>query len=160
MATVTHPLASNSGHALNSSQAGQPVIAKARLQYAANHAAGDVIRLCKWPAGHVLVDAYLEIDDLDSNGSPELDLDIGMVDDQGTTDDPDCIIENTLVGGVAGGIVRMNSKAAMRIAAVDYDRHIAATVVTDAATLAAGEIGIVCVFLPAAPNGMDEKITL
>jgi hypothetical protein len=44
---------------------------------AANPTAGDVIELCKVPAGATVVGGYLSAVDLDTNATEELDIDIG-----------------------------------------------------------------------------------
>jgi len=149
MATIKHPVhGSNSGYSLNECAAGGLRVIQSVTSYVTNHAAATVIRLCKIPAGHAVVDATLFADAIDDVA--DLVLDIGVEDtiqDPTDTTNVDAFFDGTTLGQ-AGGIARMTLKTGF-VAAVDYDRWVTATVMTDAATLTTGgELGIILTTRP------------
>lgn len=62
----------------------------------------DTIAMCKLPANHKLVTAYLDSDDLDTDGTPTIVMDVGIIDG-----DVDSIIDGTTIGQT-GGRIEMN----------------------------------------------------
>lgn len=62
---------------------------------------GKVTRLGTLPAGSRVVSGYAKSDDLDTDGSPALRIDIGVRDASGTIDDEDKFFNNTNIA-VAG----------------------------------------------------------
>lgn len=101
-------------------------------------AAADVIQMIPVAKGTTVLNVFLTAEDIDSNGSPAITLDVG---DGG---DPDRFIDGSTVGQ-AGGIAQIGSGVAA--AAIDgfpytytADDTIDVTVATAAATKAAGNI--------------------
>lgn len=68
-AASTHPVTAHTGGVLN--------VAWGSIEVAANPVAADIYELCRVPAGAVVVGGYMFGDDLDTNATETLDLDIG-----------------------------------------------------------------------------------
>lgn len=106
-------------------------------------AANDLIVLGVLPADCMLVDLIFTSDDLDSDGTPAIVMDVGIL--NAAEDDLETnqtIISATDVGQ-AGGVVRGNIKNMYDRTYIDVstsDRKIAAKVTTVAATPAAGKV--------------------
>lgn len=75
---------------------------KGTYALAAALAASDVIQMVKVPAGATVLDGYVQLPDLDSNGSPTINIECG------DGSDPDRFIDGT-TGGQAAGLLRFNS---------------------------------------------------
>ncbi len=99
-------------------------------------ASGIVTKMGELPAGSRIVGGYLEVPDLDTNGSPALAIDIGYRDALASVDDVDGILDGATTGQ-AGGL-----NVTFLTAGVDrqftYDTDITFTAATAAATAAAG----------------------
>jgi hypothetical protein len=80
MATLSASKA-GAGVPVTQPQHGVLCVAYGTYELAANPTAADIIEFCKLPAGAVVVGGTLYGDDLDTNVSPELDIDIGWADD-------------------------------------------------------------------------------
>ena len=126
-----------------------------KYEIAAALVINDTIALCKLPAQEVPVDLVLNCDDLDSDGTPAIVLDVGIYDPEtgNPTSDPDCFIDASDVAQ-AGGIARMNVVAGRELAPVNYDRSVRATVVTAPATGATS--GGISATLLSRPMGRDD----
>ena len=96
----------------------------------------DKIRFGKVPAGAVYVGGYIATDDLDSNGSPTVNLEVG--DD----DDVDGLYDGTTVGQAAG-IVTFNGTYITNRTTVSTEKYIAVNVTAAAATAVAGTVRVV-----------------
>lgn len=112
---------------------------------AATIAAGDIIELACLPAGHELVDAILDSDDLDT-GTPGIVWDVGVMSGDWQSEDPARTCGNELFAATtisqAGGVARPTKKEAMRITASGKDRSIGLKLGVVAGTPAAGVIGL------------------
>lgn len=108
-------------------------------------AAGDIIEMVKVPKGAMILDMALSSEDIDTNATPTVTLDVG---DGG---DVDRFIDGTTIGQ-AGGIVRLGSGVVA--AAIDGahgfvytdDDTIDIKVVDAAATKAAGNITLTVLY--------------
>lgn len=102
--------------------------------------AGDIIDLGILPANCSIVDALIDTDDLDTNGTPLISLDVGImsgaVGDSGvrTCGNELFAVDTT---ARAGGVSRLTKNAALRIAKAEPDRSIGVKIVAAAATQAA-----------------------
>lgn len=113
---------------------------------------GNIIELGILPAHARLVDAILDIDDLDSGTA--LVLDVGIMsgkpgealDEAGNARTNGDELFDGITTGQAGGVVRPTLAKAFRIAPVAYDRSIGVTVVTDSGTAVAGKIGLTVLY--------------
>lgn len=100
--------------------------------------AGDIIDLGPLPANYTVMDIVIDCDDLDSNGTPTLAFDVGIM--SGTPGDTvsarTCGAEffSGATVAQAGGIVRTTLKTAFRVAPTGSDRSIGLKITTAAAT--------------------------
>lgn len=105
-------------------------------------AANDVIEMVVLPAGYVPIDAVLVAEDLDSNGSPTVTLDLGLISgtagaaDNARTCGTEAFAASTV--GQAGGVARPTKKDFGLIAPTDADRGIGLKLAAGAATLVVG----------------------
>lgn len=110
-------------------------------------AEGDIIELAPLLAGCRLVDWHLQSEDLDSDGSPAIVWDIGLMSGEwGVNDDTRTCADELFDGTTlsqAGGFARAASQDAidgMAITPVEYARSIGAKLVTDADVAVEGTI--------------------
>jgi len=149
MATSRHPLyGSNSGYSLQECGAGGLRCVQSVIDVQTEPTEGDSIRMCKIPAGHRVVDVKLFCDDLDTG--TELVLDVGVEDeiqDPSDTTNVDAFLDGTTIGQT-GGTATGALKTMFDLGAVPYDRWLAVLWLTDAATFAAGDLGVVLTTRP------------
>lgn len=144
MATILSPFAKGTRATVNGDCAGDVVVNQFYVDLtAAQVAAGAIIDIGTLPAGHTVVDATLIPDDLDTNGSPTITLDVGLL--SGTPGDDavrTCGAElfSASTAAQAGTPTRMSLKSGFTIASVGYDRSIGVKVNAGPATAAAGRI--------------------
>lgn len=106
----------------------------------------DVVEMCPLPAGYVPVDAVLATEDSDSNGTPLITLDLGVISgaygdaSAATGQARTCANEAFAASTVAqaGGIARPTKKDFSLIAPTTADRGFGIKVAAAAATLTAG----------------------
>ena len=126
-------------------QAGEVVAYRFTYTVPTSITEGDIIELAVLPAFCRVVDAIFDSADLDTNVSPEIVWDIGVmsgaVGDTGTRTCGDELFDG-ITTSQAGGVVRPTLQKAFQIATSSDHRSIGAKLVTDAATAAAGEIGL------------------
>lgn len=111
--------------------------------------AGDIIEMCKVPEGYTIIDGFLRCNDLDTNGTPTIDLNVGI------SSDTDLLLDGGVLNGSAvtnylpeGGIRvpfmgLLNSTGGY---AVTAETKIQIGVVAAAATAASTQTFEVCVF--------------
>ncbi|EHK57639.1 hypothetical protein [Allomesorhizobium alhagi] len=113
---------------------------------------GDTVELAILPANCRVVDMIFDSDDLDT-GTPAIVWDIGIMSgevgstDTGRTTDDEFFDGSTL--SQAGGVARPTIVTAFRTTATGQARSIGAKLVTDAATAAAGTIGLTVSYVAA-----------
>lgn len=121
---------------------GTATVLEGEFTVPAGLAAGDVIEMLFLPAGVSVVDVMLLADDLDSNGTPTLALDVGIVSGMAGDDDPARTCGNEFFAADttarAGGVARMSRIGGFRVPRSDTRRGIGIKVATAAATLAVG----------------------
>lgn len=126
-----------------SSGAGEPVVQLSeRVVAAGDLALNNVLEMCVLPANHVLLDAIVYLDDLDSNGTPLLSFDYGILSGRaGDGTDQARTCGNTIgagdTTGRAGGIFRMNKVPASFLSSTS-DVGIGIKVAAAAATAVVG----------------------
>lgn len=105
-------------------------------------ALNDIVEMLPLPALCTVVDATLISDDLDSNGTPLISLDVGILSGEAGKNDAARTCGNEFFAadtvGRAGGSSRMSKAAGFRIAKTDQPRGIGIKVAAAAATLVAG----------------------
>jgi hypothetical protein len=123
---------------------------------AAQIEADNIFDLGILPAYHTVVDAILIPGDLDTNASPALTLDVGIM--SGTPGDTEtartCGAElfSASTAAQGGTATRASAATAFKIKATEADRSIGVKVVTDAATAAAGRIRVRVLMAPSDHN--------
>lgn len=124
----------------------------------------DVVEMCAWPAGHVLVDATLACADSDSNGTPLIGLDVGLMtgaylaalDGSGNARTVGTEVLSASTIARAGGMAQLATAATLLLAPASTDRSLGIKVQAAAATLTVGaKWRLVAVFAPA-PVSMAE----
>lgn len=154
MPTILSKFATGELNTNHSDRRGQPVVNRFFVDLkAADLVANNIIDLGVLPAGHTVVDAALIADDLDTNGTPTVTFDVGIL--SGTTGDAvsarTCGTElfSASTAGQAGTTVTTSTtKTAYTIVASGENRSIGAKVVTGAATGAAGRLRLVVTAVP------------
>lgn len=124
---------------------------------AAQIEAGAMFDVGPLPAYHTVVDMVLIPDDLDTNGTPALTLDVGLL--SGTVGD--ATSDRTIgaeffsdsTAGQGGTPTRMSLATGWKVLATETDRSIGVKVETDAATAAAGRIRLLVFMAPS-----DHKV--
>lgn len=129
---------------------------------AGQFAAADVLEMIPFPAGTKPVSLIAHVEDLDSNGTPTITLDFGVLsgqygaelDDAGSARTCGTEFGDNLTTGQAGGSVVATAAQMLALAASNKDRSIGFKVETGAATLTAGaKIRVAALFLPV-PQGV------
>lgn len=110
----------------------------------------NIIEMGPLPAGCDAVDVILDSDDLDTDGTPAITIDVGImsgsfgVNDGGRTCGAEFFSASTVAQ--AGGVARPTLKTAFRIARSDVDRGIGVKIsaIPDAAQ--AGKVGLTVLY--------------
>lgn len=104
--------------------------------------ATDIIEMGVLPAGYVPVDVALAVEDMDSNATPTITLDVGLVSgvagaaDNARTSSNEAIAASTI--GQTGGLARMAKQDFAFLAPSTADRGVGVKVVGAIATLVVG----------------------
>lgn len=119
---------------------------------AAQLAAGNIFDIGILPAGHTVVDALLAPDDLDTNGTPAVTLDVGVmsgfIGDITSVRTSGAEIFAASNAAQTGAIARPTLRSAFTIPAAATNRSIGVKVVTAPATAAAGRIRLTLQIAP------------
>ena len=146
MATFTAEQAKPYWPVSNATRAGEIKSVRGTYSITAALALNDVIEICTLPARHVIVDAILDADDLDTNGAPLITLSVGTA----TTA---ALLISASTAGRAGGIARMDQVGGVRLVESDTDTTIRVTVAAGPATGAtSGTIGVTLFYRAAQIN--------
>lgn len=135
---------------ISSAQAGEVKAVRGYATLPDSLAIGDIVELVSLPADHVIVDAILDSDDLDSGSA--LVMDVAIINSGGTDVEANTTIISATTVGQTGGVARMDEQAAPRIAATQANRNVGVKITTDAATNVQGVLGLT-LFYRAANNG-------
>lgn len=114
MATFTHDLV-NSNRGFTGPGGGVVFVREAVYTLTAALALNDVIQMIPVAEGERVVDLQLISEDLDTNGTPAIVLDVG------DGDDPDRYIDGTTIGQT-GGMARLGQGVASDAAAIAVNR--------------------------------------
>lgn len=107
----------------------------------------NILELGVLPAYCTVVDAVLQPADLDSNGSPTITLDVGLM--SGTVGDDDNTrtcgneIFSADTGARTGAAARAGAAVPFAIAAADHDRSVGVKIAGAVATAAGGAVSLV-----------------
>lgn len=130
--------------------AGEVVAVRYEYDVPASVTLDDIIELGILPQYHRVVDMILDVDDLDSNASPTIKLDVGLMNGDVGEDTSDGVTARTcgaeffsqVTTAQGGGVVRPTLATAFRVAPTDKNRSIGVKIQTAAATPQAGKLGL------------------
>lgn len=77
----------------------------------------DTVELKPLPAGHVPIDAQIDTDELDTDGTPTIEFDVGRLDADGNGNE----LMATVTEGQTGGYHEMDQAGAMRQPVMEWD---------------------------------------
>ncbi len=149
MPTVESVMASKSGPAISSAQAGQVTVQRGNYELAAADSEDATLEILvvKLPAQHRLVELIVENDDLDSGATGTVD--VGVKDTvQDPSDTTDLTLFATGLSIQAAGINSYQSQATMEFGVTNYDRFIAVNVNAASTTGLAGGIAATLISRP------------
>jgi len=155
MATFTAARAASTFPVAKPGGAGNLAVAWGVIEVAANPVAADIYEMCRLPAGAVVVGGKIYSDDLDTNATETLDLDIGWADNGTDVADPDGfgnlgVMTTDTVAGIKpeagynydfGGVLVTEGPKAFAAETV-----VTVTCVATAATFAAGTLSVMVMF--------------
>jgi len=152
MTTFTATRAASTFPAFRASGSGVLCAAYGTIEVTANPVANDVYEMCRIPAGAVIVGGRIYSDDLDTNATETLDLDVGWLANGVEAADPDGlgnlgVFTTDTVAGIkpeAGYNFALGGKLVTDgPQAFSAETVIAVTCVATAATFAAGTLSVV-----------------
>lgn len=141
MATLESNMSKDNAPVVSPNRAGEVISQRGyALLLAAQIVVGNIIKLCKLPAGCVPVDLVIDFDELDEHGTPTTTGTFGILNAAGTALDVSAgALSTTQLG--AGGIQAASTAAFKRVAATSEDRFIAVILGGTVATGADGILG-------------------
>lgn len=151
MATITGTRAAASFPAFKALGAGIVCAAYGSYDFAVNPTIADVIELAKIPAGAVVLGGFMRLEDIDSNASETIDIDIGWAANGAVAADADGFGNFGVRTGDAvtdylpegGTLLPLNGTLKDGFPTFTRDTVVTATVVAAAATFAAGTLSVV-----------------
>lgn len=155
MATITGTRAAASFPAFKALGAGIVCAAYGSYDFAANPTIADIIELTKVPAGAVVIGGWYRLEDIDTNATETVDIDIGYAANGAVAADPDAFgnfgvqngdaVTNYLPEG--GTLLPLNGVLKDGFVTFSRDTVITATIVAAAATFAAGTMSVVVLYV-------------
>lgn len=151
MATTIGARADASFPAFKGLGAGNLCAAYGKIDLAANVSAADLHYVCKLPAGAVVLGGFLRMEDIDSNATETLDIDVGILGNGVEATDSDAFLNGGVRTGDAvtdylpegGAIIPLHGTLKDGPVSVTNDTIVTVTFVAVAATFAAGTITVV-----------------
>ena len=155
MATLTATRAASTVAPFTGLGAGNLCVAYGHYNLTANPTAADVIQLCRLPKGAVVLGGWLSIEDIDSNATEEVDIDLGYPANGVDVADPDAfgnfdVITGDAVAGytpVAGVHMPLRGVLTDGPLTLSGETIVQAVVNVDAATFAAGTIYAIVLYV-------------
>jgi hypothetical protein len=155
MATTTGPRAAASFPAFTGIGAGNLCVAYGHHAFTAEQAAADVFEACKVPRGAVVLGGWLRAEDMDSNASETIDMDVGYAANGDVAADPDAFGNFGVLTGDAiaehlpegGQLIPLHGTLKDGPVTLTADTVITVTFVDDAATFAAGTVTVVVFYV-------------
>lgn len=155
MATITGTRAAASFPAFKALGAGIVCAAYGSYDFSANPTIADIIELTKVPAGAVVIGGWYRLEDIDTNATETVDIDIGYAANGAVAADPDAFgnfgvqngdaVTNYLPEG--GTLLPLNGVLKDGFVTFSRDTVITATIVAAAATFAAGTMSVVVLYV-------------
>lgn len=155
MATLTATRGASTVAPFTGLGAGNLCVAYGHYDLAGNPTAADVIQLCRLPKGAVVLGGWVSIEDIDSNATEEVDIDLGYPANGVDTADPDAfgnfdVLTGDAVAGytiVAGSHLPLRGVLTNGPLTLGAETIVQAVVNVDAATFAAGTIYAVILYV-------------
>lgn len=155
MATLTGARAGASFPVYQNLGAGNVSVAFGSYDFAANPTAADIIQLCKLPAGAIVFDGFIRLEDLDTNAAEEIDIDLGWAANGVESADPDgfgnfgALTGDAVAGYLPEGGTRLPIHGVLKDGVVAFTKEtmVQAVVNVDALTFAAGTITAVIYYV-------------
>lgn len=149
MATLTATRAADGFPVYKGHGSGMLQVAYGSYDMSANPTAADILQLCKVPAGAVVIDGFVRMEDLDSNATETLDFDVG------TSADPDAFgnfgvqTGDAITGYLPEGGIRLPLHGTLKDGPVTLtdETTIQLTWIAAAATFAAGTVTLVVYYV-------------
>jgi hypothetical protein len=148
MGTTTGARAASTFPAFSGLGAGNLCVAYGHHDFAANPTAADIIQLCKLPRGAVVLDGFMSLEDIDTNASEEIDIDLGYAANGDVVADPDAFGNfgpqpgDVVAGYTPEGGTRLPLRGVLANGPLTLtaETNVIATVNVDAATFASGTL--------------------
>lgn len=125
--------------------AGEAITQRYSMAVPVTAEANDILELAPIPPNTRVVDIVLDCDDLDTDGTPAISLDVGIMSGEWGEDGARTVGAEFFSGsniGQAGGVARPTLVSAYRTGTSDKARSIGVKIATKADEAAAGTIGI------------------
>jgi hypothetical protein len=159
MATLTATRASSTLGVFQPMGSGAVAAAYGSYDFAANPTAADIVQLCRVPAGAVILGGWMRLEDIDSNATETVDIDIGWAANggSGTYDAVDAdglgnfgvrtgdAVTDYLPEG--GSLLPLHGLLKDGFITFTRETLIQATVVAASATFAAGTLSVVVLYV-------------
>lgn len=115
----------------------------------ANPTANDILEICKVPAGAVILDGFVRMEDLDSNATETLDFDVGTADDADAFGNFGVQNGDAVTGYLPEGGIRLPLHGTLKDGPVTITEEttIQVTWIAVAATFAAGTVTVVVYYV-------------
>lgn len=151
MATLTATRAASTFPASLYAGAGVLQAAYGSYDMSANPTANDVLELCKVPAGAVILDGFIRMEDLDSNATETLDFDVGTSADADAFGNFGVNPGDAVTGYLPEGGIRLPLHGTLKDGPVSVtsETTIQLTWIAAAATFAAGTVTCVVYYVAA-----------
>lgn len=151
MATLTATRAASGFPASLYMGAGVLQAAYGSYDMSANPTANDILEICKVPGGSVILGGWLRVEDLDSNATETIDIDVGTSADADAfgnfgVQNGDAVTNYLPEGGV---LLPLHGTLKDGPVTVSSDTTIQVTWIAAAATFAAGTVTVVVLYVPA-----------
>jgi hypothetical protein len=124
---------------------GNLCVAYGTYDFASAPSAADVLKICKLPAGAIVLGGFLRAEDLDSNATETIEMDVG------TPADPDAFLNSGALNGDAvtnvlpegGVLIPLHGTLAAGPVAITAETVVQVTFTAAAATFASGAVTVV-----------------
>lgn len=155
MATFTATRAAAAFPVYKGLGAGALCVAYGSIDVAAEPAPADIYVMCKLPAGAVVLDGFLRHEDIDTDATETMDLDVGWAANGNEVADPDGFgnfgvqTGDAVVGYLPEGGVRLPLMGVLKDGFKTFvnETNITVTCVDDPATFTAGTISVVVYYV-------------
>ena len=151
MATTTGTRAASTFPAFTGIGAGNLCVAYGHYAFTAEQAAADIFEACKVPRGAVVLGGWLRAEDMDSNATETIDMDVGYAANGDVAADPDAFGNFGVLTGDAvvdylpegGVLLPLHGTLKDGPVTITEDAIVTVTVVAAAATFTSGTITVV-----------------